>query len=327
MSMQAYLAQKYMTGPKADAILARAAPKKKKKRKAESSMPASGSGSAMIVDADGGWGDEGKDDVGDDDLAEAVVEKDRGFKKRRVEGGSNWETVQPGIKEESLPADEQPTVVEDTSSTPFLGGLLTSDQLRKALPQSKGKAAEATQEEIEAAQETIYRDAQGRIIDTKAAKAEAARKKREKEERESQKMEWGKGLVQREDQEKKRLELEKQKTKGFARYADDKELNEDMKAQDRWNDPAAAFLTVSCRCCLALGWAQYTLILQKKTTKGPRKPQYSGPLPPPNRFGIKPGYRWDGVDRGNGFEKKLFQHANERKRRGAESYQWGAEDM
>jgi pre-mRNA-splicing factor CWC26 len=32
-------------------------------------------------------------------------------------------------------------------------------------------------------------------------------------------------------------------------------------------------------------------------------------------------------DRGNGFEKKLFQHANERKRKGAESYQWGAEDM
>jgi pre-mRNA-splicing factor CWC26 len=145
MSMQAYLAQKYMTGPKADAILARAAPKKKKKRKAESSTPAAGSGSAMIVDADGGWGDEGKDDVGDDDVAEAVVEKDRGFKKRRVEGGSNWETIQPGIKEESPPADEQPTVVEDTSSTPFLGGLLTSDQLRKALPRSKGKT-EATQE-------------------------------------------------------------------------------------------------------------------------------------------------------------------------------------
>ena len=245
MSMQAYLAQNYMTGPKANAILARVAPKKKKKRKAESSTPASGSGSAMIVDTDGGWGDEEKDD-GADDFAEAVVEKDRGFKKRRVEGSSNWETIQPGMKEESPPADEQPTIVEDSSSTPFVGGLLTSDQLRKALPQSKGRTTEVTQEEIDAAQETIYRDVQGRIIDTKAAKAEAAKKKREKEEREAQKMEWGKGLVQREEQEKKRLELEKQKTQGFARYADDKDLNEDLKAQDRWNDPAAAFLTVSC---------------------------------------------------------------------------------
>ena len=133
----------------------------------------------------------------------------------------------------------------EDSSTPFVGGLLTSEQLRKALPQSIGKTTEATEEEIQAAQETIYRDKQGRVIDTKAAKAEAARKKREKEEREAQKMEWGKGVVQREEQERRRQELEKQKTKGFARYADDKDLNEDLKAQDRWNDPAAAFLTVS----------------------------------------------------------------------------------
>ncbi|KZP25240.1 hypothetical protein FIBSPDRAFT_396354 [Athelia psychrophila] len=308
MSMQAYLAQNYMTGPKADAILARAAPKKKKKRKADALATPGGaaSGSAMIVDADGGWGDEGKAEA-EDETSEAVVEKDRGFKKRRVAGEeqATWHTIQPGIKEETPPpADEEPTVVD----APFAGGLLTADQLRKALPKSKGKAPELTQEEAEAAQETVYRDASGRVIDTKAAKADAARKKREKQEKEAQKMEWGKGLVQRDEQEKRRLELEKQKTRGFARYADDQDLNEDLKAQDRWNDPAAAFIS-------------------KKTQKGPRKPQYAGPPPPPNRFAIKPGYRWDGVDRGNGFEKKLFQHGNERKRKGLESYQWGAEDM
>jgi pre-mRNA-splicing factor CWC26 len=42
---------------------------------------------------------------------------------------------------------------------------------------------------------------------------------------------------------------------------------------------------------------------------------------------IIPEFTIHSSDRGNGFEKKLFQHANERKRRGAESYQWGAEDM
>ncbi|KII89991.1 hypothetical protein PLICRDRAFT_108328 [Plicaturopsis crispa FD-325 SS-3] len=304
--MQAYLAEKYMSGPKADAILSRAAPKKKK-RKAKADAPeTSAAAGARLVDEDAGWGVEGKDEEAGDDIADAVVAKDRAFKKRRVgDAESNWATIQEGIKAESPPPDEQPLVVGEES---FTGGLMTAEQLRKSLAQGKRKEAAISAEEQAAAQETVYRDASGKKIDTKAEKAEAARKKREKEEREAAKMEWGKGLVQREEQEKRRLEMERNRTKEFSRYADDKDLNEDLKAQERWNDPAAAFLT-------------------KKTSKGPRKPQYNGPPPPPNRFGIKPGYRWDGVDRGNGFEKKLFQRSNERKRKGAESYSWSVDDM
>lgn len=307
--LKAYLAENYMSGPKADAILSRTSKPKKKKRKVDSeSTP----GIAMIRDEDGGWGEQNNEE--NEDLSEAVIEKDRGFKKRKVvqmEAESSWVTLQQGtgaaIKEESPPpaADEQPQVVE----TPFVGGLVSAAQLKKVLPQNQmAKSEDLTVDEIARAQETIYRDATGKKIDTKAARAEAARLKREREEKEAQKMEWGKGLVQREEQEKRRLELERQRGKAFARHADDKDLNEELKAKELWNDPAAAFLT-------------------KKKAKGPRKPQYSGPPPPPNRFGIKPGYRWDGVDRGNGFEKKVFQSANAKKRLGAESYQWSAEDM
>ncbi|KAK0480007.1 Pre-mRNA-splicing factor of RES complex-domain-containing protein [Armillaria novae-zelandiae] len=307
--MKAYLAEKYMSGPKADAILSRLGPQKKKKRKANEISNTQAS-SYLVVDNDGGWGDEAQEEV--EDLSEAVIEKDRGFKKRKKAGAedSGWKTVNPGREPTPPPPeDEKPLVVE--MDTPFVGGLVTARQLKKVLPQvnSATQAEESlTAEEIARAQETVYRDATGRKIDTKAARAEAARKKREKEEREAQKMEWGKGLVQRDEAERRKQELERLKTKNFARHADDEDLNEEQKAKELWNDPAAAFLT-------------------KKRSKGPQKPQYTGPPPPPNRFGIKPGYRWDGVDRGNGFEKKLFQGKNEARRKGQESYQWSVDDM
>ncbi|KXN85315.1 Pre-mRNA-splicing factor CWC26 [Leucoagaricus sp. SymC.cos] len=308
--LKAYLAEKYMSGPKADAILSRVAPKKKKKkRKGEETTTG---GASFIKDDDGGWGwDQAKEE--EEDLAEAVVAEDRSFKKRKVAttDASNWVTIQEGEKlpEEPIPADEQPMVVDSEEPEPFTGGLMTAAKLRKMMPTSRAPKTEtATAEEIAQAQETVYRDSSGKRIDTKAERAAAARAKREREEKEAQKMEWGKGLVQKEEEEKRKVELERQRRKAFARYADDKELNEEQKSKELWNDPAATFLT-------------------KKKSKGPRKPEYTGPPPPPNRFGIKPGYRWDGVDRGNGFEKKLFQSSNARKRRGQESYQWSVDDM
>ncbi|KAJ3972263.1 Pre-mRNA-splicing factor of RES complex-domain-containing protein [Lentinula raphanica] len=305
MSLKAYLAEKYMSGPKADAILARDPLKKKKKRKAKDEGQ-SGS-KALVKDDDAGWGNYQSND--EDDITEAVVEKDRGFKKRKVvasgEGSSGWTTIRPA-QEDPVAADEQPVLVAEEEEKPFVGGLVKGQM--KSSQAKKASEPEETAEEIARMQETVYRDAAGRKIDTKAMRAEAARKKREKEEKDAQKMEWGKGLVQREEKEKMKADLEKLKSRPFARGADDQELNQEQKDKELWNDPAAAFLT-------------------KKKAKGPRRPEYNGPPPPPNRFGIKPGYRWDGVDRGNGFEKKLFQTRNASKRTQLESYQWGAEDM
>jgi pre-mRNA-splicing factor CWC26 len=134
-----------------------------------------------------------------------------------------------------------------------------------------------TKEEEEAAQETVYRDATGKKVDIKAARAEASRKKREREEKEAKKMEWGKGLVQREDEKERRRQLEETKSLPFARRADDKALNEELKAKDRWNDPAAAFLTVStCTLCLKFSLLNSISFARKVDLKAPVNPNTRG---------------------------------------------------
>ncbi|ELP92032.1 hypothetical protein EIN_291310 [Entamoeba invadens IP1] len=58
---------------------------------------------------------------------------------------------------------------------------------------------------------------------------------------------------------------------------------------------------------------------QKSDANGETKstrPIFKGKFPQ-NRFGIPPDYKWDGIDRGNGYEKKYFAAMN--KKQSAES--------
>ena len=87
-----------------------------------------------------------------------------------------------------------------------------------------------------------------------------------------------------------------------------------FQAEERAEDPMLAYMQSKRKKVIkSSGVIQY--------------PEYKGPPPPPNRFGIKPGYRWDGVDRSTGFEKRLFEHSNKRKAVAEEAYKWSTEDM
>lgn len=56
------------------------------------------------------------------------------------------------------------------------------------------------------------------------------------------------------------------------------------------------------------------------------RPMYRG-VPWPNRFGILPGYRWDGVVRGIGWEDKIVRHATNQANKKAMGWKMGSEDM
>mmetsp|Transcript_4409 Transcript_4409/g.6704 ORF Transcript_4409/g.6704 Transcript_4409/m.6704 type:complete len:87 (+) Transcript_4409:1-261(+) len=73
--------------------------------------------------------------------------------------------------------------------------------------------------------------------------------------------------------------------------------------------------------------AKYMKVKIEKKVKTSSKLLYKGPPPKPNRFGIMPGYRWDGVDRGNSWEEKLTNFTAERKSKDQVSRQWAVMDL
>ena len=187
-------------------------------------------------------------------------------------------------------------------------GLQTADQvtaqLKRKQAEERKRFLEDGDEHSGRGKETIYRDASGRIINVAMKRAEARKKAEEEAAKAAAELEAQKGDVQRAEKEKRKEALNEAKFMPVSRYADDVELNEELKERERWNDPAAGFLMKK---------------QEGKSVSG--KPLYQGPAAP-NRYGIRPGYRWDGVDRGIGFEKEYFASRNRRENLKNLDYAW-----
>ncbi|KAI5457197.1 putative cell cycle control protein [Mariannaea sp. PMI_226] len=214
-------------------------------------------------------------------------------------------------------ADDELPVVEDDGTVAKMSdgthaGLQSAAAVSAQLKRRQKEEREDFERHRKSAkeEETVYRDATGRRIDISMRRAEARRAAAAAEEKERAAVEALKGEVQLEAARKRREDLDDAKLMKFARTADDEEMNAELKEKERWNDPMMQFMA------------------EKKDKQGSgkgrnskRRPVYAGAAPP-NRYGIKPGYRWDGVDRGNGFEAERFKAINRRERNKGLSYSW-----
>lgn len=160
--------------------------------------------------------------------------------------------------------------------------------------------------------ETVFRDKSGRKRNLKLERLEQRRKAEKDSERDELYAQWGKGLAQSRQQQQNVEDAMKEMQKPLARYIDDEDLDRMLREQEREGDPMANFIKKN----------------KAKENKNKKvRPRYNGPAPPPNRFNIWPGYRWDGVDRSNGFEQKRFARLASKKAVEELAYKWSVEDM
>ena len=149
----------------------------------------------------------------------------------------------------------------------------------------------------------------GRLAEAEAKKEEE-RKKKEVPDAIKQKYEvWNKGVTQVKAASAQLEDNLYEMSKSLTRTVDDTDRETLLKNVEREDDPMAAYMKKK---------------QAKVHGKQKRFPQYKGPQPPPNRYGIMPGYRWDGVDRSNGFEKKLLTQGAAKKAEEAEWNRWSA---
>ncbi|PTB71005.1 hypothetical protein BBK36DRAFT_1176281 [Trichoderma citrinoviride] len=321
-----YIASRYLV----------ADPKPSKKRKRKDKQAPSG---LLITDDDddSAWRKGATQDDADEDGPLTVAGVTAELRKLKK---SNWKTVSEGGKasqrqddsaaaaaadaiiasaaaenEAARAADDELPVVEaggegvvkmsDGTHAGLQSAAAVSAQLRRRQQEEREEFERHRKNAKE--EETVYRDATGRRIDISMKRAEARRLAAEAEEKERLAKESLKGEVQQENARRRREDLENAKLMPLARKADDEEMNRELKDQQRWNDPMMQFLA------------------DKDTGRGSkgskRRPVYAGSAPP-NRYGIKPGYRWDGVDRGNGHEAERFKAINRRERNKGLDYAW-----
>ncbi|XP_061905245.1 BUD13 homolog [Entelurus aequoreus] len=192
-------------------------------------------------------------------------------------------------------------------------GLISSDVLRKEKDDERRRDGNNWELENHSRHaQTVFRDKSGKKRDLESEREEKKRKAADKAAKDEKYAQWGKGLAQGHMEQQRLEDAVHEAQKPLARRHDDEDLDRMLREQERDGDPMAAMLRRK---------------KERKTHGVKDRVQYKGPPPPPNRFNILPGHRWDGVNRSNGFEQKRYTRISDKKALQEEAYKWSVEDM
>lgn len=238
-------------------------------------------------------------------------------RRKRQESGPD--SSPPRRKRKDSGSDQSPPRKKDKMSKTLSGkkaGLQSAKDMKMEAEKMKKKEDDAfkkiSNDALGRNAVTVFRDRKTGKRRNMEEEAEKDAEQLEKERKMAEKYErWGKGMKQQEQQQRNVEEHLHEASKPMARFKDDDDLDKHLKEITRSDDPMLKFL-------------------KKKKSKDVKKkelPKYKGPPPPPNRFNMMPGYRWDGVDRSNGFEAKYFASISNKKAITEDAYKWSVEDM
>jgi len=156
-----------------------------------------------------------------------------------------------------------------------------------------------------AGEDTVYRDRKGRKLEMLSEMMKGQQGGGQSQA--SVKPTWGSGLAQQREKEERQKRARADGSGPVARYTIDAETDAEKRAVIRFDDPMAEHLA--------------------KKAPASNKPKYRGPPPPANRFNLLPGYRWDGVDRSNGYEKQYFNTLAKARQQAQQAHEWATYDM
>ncbi|KAI4365121.1 hypothetical protein MLD38_021139 [Melastoma candidum] len=247
----------------------------------------------------------------------------------RKSRGSGAEPIPPDL---SPPRKSRKNLSVESGNRPKTG-LISGQEISKELTrikkdeQSRFQAMDSSLTGKGA--EPVYRD---KITGRRMSKEEQLEKQKKVEEKPKEiKLEWGKGLAQKRAAEESMGELELEKDKPFARTRDDPDLDAMLKDRIRWGDPMAHLVKKKNLETMLRDFGDSERMKESGFVIPQDIPNHSwlkrGLDATPNRYGIRPGRHWDGVDRSNGYEKELFKRTNEKRASEKEAYLWSVSDM